>query len=348
MAVKQRVMVGMSGGVDSSVAAALLLEHGYEVAGATFLLWGNGDDAVVDARRVCDHIGIPHYVMDYRALFREHVMDPFSQEYQNGRTPNPCILCNRNIKFGAFLRDAVALGYEYISTGHYAQIESGSTTGRIRLCRAHFHRKDQSYVLYMLTQPQLSALILPLSSLEKLEVRSIAENLKLPVAQKSESQDICFIPDGDYASFLERHTGSLPHHGDFLDADGHVIGTHRGAWRYTIGQRKGLGVGFGKPVYVQSVDTEKNTVTLGENEALFRSELIASELNWIDFDRLEAPCRFQARIRYLHTPAGSTVTPSKNDTVHVLFDEPQRAITKGQAVVFYDGEYVVGGGTING
>ena len=348
MVEKKRVMVGMSGGVDSSVAAALLLQQGYDVAGATFLLWGNGDDAVVDARRVCDHIGISHHVMDYRTLFRENVIDPFSQEYQNGRTPNPCILCNRNIKFGAFLRDAIALGYEYISTGHYARTEFGSDTGRMKLCRAHYHRKDQSYVLYMLTQQQLSALILPLSPLEKSEVRDIAANLKLPVAQKSESQDICFIPDGDYASFLEKHTGFVPCNGDFLDADGHVIGAHRGAWRYTIGQRKGLGIGFGKPVYVQSVDTEKNTVTLGENETLFRSELIASELNWIDFDRLETTCRFQARIRYLHTPSVATVTPTENGAVHVLFDEPQRAITRGQAVVFYDGEYVVGGGTING
>lgn len=354
----KKVLVGMSGGVDSSVAALLLKEQGYEVVGVTFSLWnppvdsGLGfstccsQDDIADARRVCHAIGIPHYVFNYRELFEERVVTPFVESYRRGLTPNPCIDCNRFVKFSAFLQRAKELDFDYIATGHYGKVETDPATGRHRLYRSEQDRKDQSYVLYSLTQDQLSYLLLPLWGYEKEEVRATAAEHGLPTAQKPDSQDICFVPDGDFAGFLERYAGQEPKPGAFLDESGAVIGEHRGSWRFTIGQRRGLGMGFGKHMYVAAIDPAKNTVTLTQGAGLYRSTLTAGDCNFIPFETLTQPLAVEAKIRYAHRAAPATITPLPGGQVRVEFQEPQRAITPGQAVVFYQGREVLGGGTI--
>ena len=301
-------------------------------------------DDVEDARSVAYRLGMPFYVFNFTEDFRCHVMDAFVQSYEAGLTPNPCIECNRHLKFDKFLRRATELGCDFVVTGHYARIRQEN--GRYLLCKAVDEAKDQSYFLYSLTQEQLSHILFPLGELSKPQVRQIAEEQGFINAKKHDSQDICFVPDGDYVAFMECYTGKDYPAGDFLDLDGNVVGKHLGAVRYTLGQRKGLGLAMGAPVYVCAKDMEKNTVTVGPNEALFRTTLLAEDWNWFPFPQLTEPLRVTAKARYNQPPQPATVYPEENGTARVVFDAPQRALTPGQAVVLYDGDMVVGGGTI--
>ena len=340
---KKKVLIAMSGGVDSSAAALLLQKQGYECAGATLSLCGNETDG---AKRIADGLGMPFYIFDEHELFAREVMDHFVSEYRAGRTPNPCIDCNRCLKFGAFLDRTLEMGFDYIATGHYARVGYDEASGRYRLLRGESRTKDQSYVLYQLTQFQLAHLLLPVGEFDKDTIRQEAREAGLTVADKSDSQDICFIPDGDYVRFLRRHGAALIP-GDFVDKDGHVLGRHRGLPCYTSGQRKGLGVSAGKHVYVVRKNAADNTILLGDNEDLFTDTLTASRVNWIAGAPPEAPVRCTAKARYSQqVDAPCTVYPLEGHTVRVVFDQPQRAVTAGQAVVLYNGDEVLGGGTI--
>lgn len=341
-------LVGMSGGVDSSVTAALLLRRGWQVLGATMQLCpGEGiSETFADARRVADALGINHLFLDCRAEFEESVIRPFVDAYESGLTPNPCIQCNRALKFGILLDKATALGCQVIATGHYARIRRDPDTGRYLLYKAADRAKDQTYFLAGLNQHQLAHAAFPLGELTKSEVRAIAEEIGLVNAHRRDSQDICFIPDGDYASFLRRYTGKVYPEGDYLDLAGNVVGRHKGAVNYTLGQRKGLGIALGAPVYVCAKDMEKSTVTLGPNEALYSPALVARDWNWLPFPALEAPMEVTAKIRHSQTEIPATVTPLPDGTARVDFAAPQRAVTPGQAVVLYQGDLVIGSGTI--
>ena len=342
---KTKVMVGMSGGVDSSVTAQLLIEEGFETAGATLCLCGiNDEQNCSDAAQVCAKIGIPHYVFDLKEDFNKYVISDFTQQYINGKTPNPCIECNRNIKFGKMIDIAIEHGYEKIATGHYARVEERN--GRYLLLRAKDDTKDQSYVLYMLSQEQLSHCVFPLGELNKSEVREIAQKNGFINAQRPDSQDICFVPDGDYAGFIENNTGFTSVEGDYVDICGNVLGKHKGVIHYTIGQRKGLGIALGKPAFVIDKNSPTNSVILGDEEHLFKTEVIVENVNFIPFDELKCEQRVTAKLRYRHNAQPAVIIPDGENRVKIIFDEPQRAPSPGQAAVFYDGDIVVGGGTI--
>jgi len=352
----KKAIIAMSGGVDSSVAAYLMKKNGFDCIGATMKLFDNDDininneksccslDGVEDARSVARRLGIPYYVFNFKEEFCKKVIDKFICTYENGGTPNPCIDCNRNLKFKKLMDKMYELDFDYIVTGHYASVEERD--GRCLLKRGVDKTKDQSYVLYSLTQEQLKHIIFPLGEYTKVQIRQIANEQGFINAEKKESQDICFVPDGDYASFIKSYTGKTYPNGDFINKDNEIIGKHRGIINYTVGQRKGLGVAFGEPRYVCSINPDDNTVTLGTNEDLFSNELTAKDINLISVNRIDGEMRVSAKIRYNHKEQPATVIQLDENTIKVIFDEPQRAITKGQAVVLYDGDYVVGGGTI--
>ena len=350
----KRVVVAMSGGVDSSVAAAILKKEGYEVIGVTMRLWSEGDgdspaphrrccsvEEVEDARRVCQVLDIPFYVVNFEAQFRTHVVDYFCREYLRGRTPNPCLACNKWIKFDSLLNKALALGAEHLATGHYARIERYDKG--YRLLKALDASKDQSYVLYALRQKEMEHLLFPMGLYRKSEARKMAQGLGLPVWDKEESQETCFIFNGDYRHFLAERSSHQP--GDIVDADGKVRGRHSGIAFYTVGQRRGLGVVSREPLYVLSIDRVSNRVVVGSDEQLLRSELVASEVSFVSGEAPQEPVEVTAKIRYKSPEARAMLYP-EGERVRLVFEEPQRAITPGQAVVFYDGDVVLGGGII--
>ncbi|MCD7953303.1 MAG: tRNA 2-thiouridine(34) synthase MnmA [Synergistaceae bacterium] len=354
----KRALIAMSGGVDSSVAAFLTKEAGFDCAGATMKLFSNEDigvegesrccslDDVEDARSVANRLGIPFFVFNFSDNFRREVIERFIAAYKSGATPNPCIDCNRFLKFDKFFSRAKELDIGHIVTGHYAAVYYDAASRRWGLKKGADESKDQSYVLYSLTQEQLAHTLLPLSGMSKAEVREAALENGFVNAKKRESQDICFVPDGDYAAFIERYTREPNCPGDFVDGGGRVLGRHRGFVRYTIGQRRGLGLSLREPLYVCAKRAADNTVVLGRSEELFSKSLTASELNLIACDRLVAPTRVKAKVRYKQREQWATVEQTAEDRIRVDFDEPQRAVTPGQAVVLYDGDCVVGGGTI--
>ncbi len=342
----EKVMVGMSGGVDSSVAALLLKNMGYSVFGATLFLCGNADEKnASDALSVCQKLGAEHCTFDLKNEFSDKVITDFINEYKKGNTPNPCIVCNRCIKFGKMLEIAEENGCGKIATGHYARIEKNAE-GRYLLLKAKDETKDQSYVLYMLTQNELSKVLLPLGGLTKPEIREIAMKNSLVCADRPDSQDICFVPDGDYASFIEEKEGVLYPEGDYVDINGKVLGRHKGVIRYTLGQRKGLGIALGKPQFVIDKNAESNRVVLGDEELLFKDTVKVKDINFIPFDKLKGEMRVTVKLRYRHTAQPAVIFMSGENEVTVKFDKPQRAPSAGQAAVFYDGDVVVGGGTI--
>lgn len=355
---KGKVVVGMSGGVDSSVAAWLLKEQGYDVIGVTMQIWQDEDNvvqeenggccglsAVDDARRVAASIGIPYYVMNFKQEFQKNVIDYFTEEYLNGRTPNPCIACNRYVKWEALLQRSLSIGADYIATGHYARIDK-LPNGRYAIRRSATLAKDQTYALYNLTQEQLEHTLMPVGNYSKDQIREMAEKIGLQVANKPDSQDICFVPDGDYASFIEENADASIRQGNFVTPDGKILGKHKGIIHYTVGQRKGLGLALGYPAFVLEIRPETDEVVIGTYEESLTHTLRANELNFMSVEDLTEPMRVFAKIRYNHKGAWCTVEKTGEDEITCTFDEPIRAVTPGQAVVLYDGEYVLGGGTI--
>jgi tRNA-specific 2-thiouridylase len=360
----------MSGGVDSSAAAAILKEQGHELVGFTMQLWNqrrgisvdaDGEplpsrccslDDVYDARRVAEELGFPFYVLNLEREFERDVVQPFVASYLNGETPIPCVSCNSRLKFASLDQLAASLGCDKVATGHYARVDYDEESNRYRLFRGRNLDKDQSYFLWELTQDQLSRALFPLGEMSKPEVREVAREHALAVAEKSESQEICFVPDGNYAGFIDRYlaaedaTDRLPGVGKIVDAGGTVVGHHTGVHRYTIGQRRGIGIAAPQPLYVINIDASKNEVVVGGQDDLLSREFTAAGVNWVAFDQPTGSVRSEVRVRYRHQPAEATITPIANNRVRVVFDEPQRAITPGQATVFYRGDEVVGGGWI--
>ena len=355
----KQVVVGMSGGVDSSVAACLLKEQGYDVIGVTMQIWQEEDpeeveenggccglSAVDDARRVAWSLGIPYYVMNFRREFKESVMDYFVDEYLHGHTPNPCIACNRHVKWEALLARSLEIGADYIATGHYARVMQ-LPNGRYTIQNSVTAAKDQTYALYNLTQEQLSRTLMPVGAYPKDEIRQIAEDRGLAVAKKKDSMEICFIPDNDYAGFIERTVEGVPGPGNFVDKDGNILGRHKGITHYTVGQRKGLNLSMGRPVFVTEIRPETGEVVIGDNDDVFSDYLVCGDVNWMAVDGLHGEERtVMAKIRYSHKGAPCVIRELGDGRVECRFETPQRAITPGQAVVFYENDYVFGGGTI--
>ncbi len=357
---KKRVVVAMSGGVDSSVAASLLVDEGYEVIGLTMQTWPSesarsskekqrgccGMDAALDAFSVANLLGIPHYVLDFQEVFRKNVITNFTQEYLKGRTPNPCVRCNEFVKFNALLEKAIALGADFLATGHYAATSYCNETKRYTLSKGKDEKKDQSYVLYPLKQEELAKTLFPLGHWTKEEVRAYAKERGLPTAEKKESYDICFVPDGNYAEFVKNQAGEEIRPGQIVNMDGKTVGDHKGLVHYTIGQRRGLGIASNLPQYVLAIEPATNTLVVGEEEQLYSKELLAQEINWVSIPPPLNPIEATAKIRYHALEARAAITPAAEGRVEVRFLEPQKAITPGQSVVFYEGSLVLGGGII--
>ncbi|QZY57013.1 tRNA 2-thiouridine(34) synthase MnmA [Crassaminicella profunda] len=355
---KKKVVVGMSGGVDSSVAAYVLKKQGYEVIGVTMKVWPDmeeeeredgccGLSAVDDARRVANELEIPFYVMNFKEIFEEKVINYFVEEYISGRTPNPCIACNKFMKFDELLRRAHNLGAYYVATGHYAKIEYDEKNDKYMMKKSNAIAKDQTYALFNFTQEQLKHTLMPLGEFDsKDEVRKIASELGFINASRPDSQEICFVKDDDYGRFIaDKKPGKIVP-GDFVDKNGKILGKHKGIVYYTIGQRKGLGIALGKPMFVVDIIPQKNQVVLGENEEVFGNALLAEDVNFLYLNKIEDGLKVQAQIRYNAKPEDAKLYGEEGNKVRVVFENPQRAITPGQAVVFYDGEYLMGGGTI--
>ncbi|NLK93748.1 MAG: tRNA 2-thiouridine(34) synthase MnmA [Clostridiales bacterium] len=354
---KKKVVVGMSGGVDSSVAAYLLKKQGYEVIGITMRMAPNDPDvieneggccglsAVEDARRVCDKLEIPFYVLNFKNIFKEKVIDKFINEYMEGRTPNPCIECNKYLKFDALLQKARGIGADFVATGHYARIEKRD--GRWVLINSEDNRKDQTYALYNLTQDQLAHTLMPCGAYTKDKIREIAKEIGLAVHNKKDSEEICFVPDNNHGGFIKKQVPGKIKEGNFVNKDGKVLGKHKGIVYYTIGQRKGLGLALGRPVFVTDIIPSKNQVVIGSEEEIFKTDLIAKDVNLISIEKLDSELKVKAKVRYSAKPSNATIYPLENGKIKVSFDEKQRAITLGQSVVFYQDNLVVGGGVID-